>query len=1015
MKRALFLALLLTLVAPLIAQTHRFASLATPAALSPSGVELAIDPSGTLHLIDRWKSAVYRRAADGTISLVAGTPGSFGSRDGADALFSFPRSPVFDRLGNLYLVDTENDTLRRIAPDGVVTTLRSNPVTGTHFAEVGNPVLFNNPLSLAISASGILYIGEQGVQNSPRILRLGTGGMLSVFAGGNSSSSAPPDGPGTQASFRDPHSMAVDASGNLFVADSYYALRKVTPAGDVSTVVGDYTYLPITDGVGALARFNTLGSLTFASDGTLYISDAGGTVVRTVSPTGVITTIAGQVHQARSEDGIGGLARFELISGLALDATGNLYVYSWGLKRGTPVSGAVPPILHTPPFSATPTSMEVGANTRLAFTGIASGTPPLFYQWYRNGVQLPGETRPTLEFSNVTAAHEGTYVLEVSNAAGSVRSNPRAISVYSPRLTGFSSVHARPGGGFLWGIARGLRHFVAVGTEGTILISTDGQTWERRPSGTSDWLVAVVYIRDRFFAVGDRGTILSSFDALNWQRVPQTATTQRLNNIVFGMGKLVAVGEGGTIITSDDGQTWTRRESGVTTWLRGLTFEPAERVEGPLAPSGPMFYAVGQNAVALMSRDGMTWSSATWPQPGTPNDHEALASPEVVTVGADGAVNYRRPYYYQRAVGASKTPPFPTNYITEAFWSWERINIGIPARFRFIARGAGAYFATGEQGAIAAASSPMGPWAVVPSGTTANLVNGGFFGDKLYLVGENETILVSDPLYPTRLANLSTRGEGSITSGFVLSGTRPKRVLLRGIGPSLVLFGLPGEPRPALRLYDGRSQLIAQNAGWHTAPNPADIATTSTRVGAFPIATNSFDSALLAELSPGAYTVEVARDPSSLFPGGGNLLLEIYDADAPTASGPRAINLSSRGRVEPGKSLIAGVVVHGADSRTLLIRGIGPALERFGVPEPLATPRLRLFDSRGQERFSTAASWSTSKDVAAIRAAITATGAFPLQEDTLDTALIVTLPPGTYTAEVAGGTGHALVEVYEVP
>ena len=278
----------------------------------------------------------------------------------------------------------------------------------------------------------------------------------------------------------------------------------------------------------------------------------------------------------------------------------------------------------------------------------------------------------------------------------------------------------------------------------------------------------------------------------------------------------------------------------------------------------------------------------------------------------------------------------------------------------------------------------------------------------------------------TRLTNLSTRGfvgtgANAMICGFVIGGTTPKDVLIRAIGgATLGGFGVGGTlADPQLELFNAAGALIAQNANWNDRDG-ASIATAIRRVGAFALDGNSSDAALLVTLPPGGYTAKVAGADG----GAGAALVEVYDADAdPAAAITRKLgNLSARGQVDGAQRLIAGLVVRGPDPRTFLIRAIGPTLESFGVAGALRDPELTLHDATGALLRSND-DWDTpSGQLPALRAAAERVGAFALREirdrSGLDSVMLVTLPPGNYTAQVAGfgnATGVALIEIYEMP
>jgi hypothetical protein len=275
----------------------------------------------------------------------------------------------------------------------------------------------------------------------------------------------------------------------------------------------------------------------------------------------------------------------------------------------------------------------------------------------------------------------------------------------------------------------------------------------------------------------------------------------------------------------------------------------------------------------------------------------------------------------------------------------------------------------------------------------------------------------ADRLAPgLRLTGLSTRaqagsGGNAAIVGFVVSGDAPKPVLVRAVGPALAAFGVGGTlPAPKVELFRGQS-VIAANTGWSTSPVAGAVAAASAQVGLFPLAANSADSALLLTLAPGAYTA-VMTDAQGRT---GNGLVEIYDLAA--ADGPhRLANLSSRAFVGSGDAtLIAGMTVAGPAAKRVLLRAAGPALAALGVGEALARAELTLL--QGSRIVARNTGWSAGGDTAAISAAAAQVGAFPFAAGSADAALLLTLPPGNYTAQItgaAGTTGVALVEVYEL-
>jgi uncharacterized delta-60 repeat protein len=265
-----------------------------------------------------------------------------------------------------------------------------------------------------------------------------------------------------------------------------------------------------------------------------------------------------------------------------------------------------------------------------------------------------------------------------------------------------------------------------------------------------------------------------------------------------------------------------------------------------------------------------------------------------------------------------------------------------------------------------------------------------------------------------QLVNISTRatagtGDRALIAGFVVRGAADKRVVVRGLGPALASFGLPGTlPDPVLTLRDDAGRVLATNNNWDaTATPPALFAS----LGAFALINASADAALQISLLPGGYTATVADTASRP----GTALVEIYEADT---NNTRLVNLSTRAFVDTGSAIgIAGIVVRGAQAGRYLIRGAGPALTAFGVGGALADPVLVLTTSLGVTVASND-NWSANTNAGEITGAAAVVGAFPFAGNSRDAALFLTLPPGSYTALVSGAantTGVALVEVYEVP
>jgi hypothetical protein len=206
--------------------------------------------------------------------------------------------------------------------------------------------------------------------------------------------------------------------------------------------------------------------------------------------------------------------------------------------------------------------------------------------------------------------------------------------------------------------------------------------------------------------------------------------------------------------------------------------------------------------------------------------------------------------------------------------------------------------------------------------------------------------------------------------------------------------------------------MIASNTGWGTNTNASQIASVSAQVGAFPLAAGSADCALIVNLSPGSYTVQI----SGVNGATGVALAEVYEVSS--SGSARLANLSTRAVVGTGGNiLIPGIYISGSGTEQLLVRADGPALTQYGVSGVLAQPTLSVYDSAGT-MIASNTGWGTNADPGQITSVSAQVGAFALAAGSADCALLVSLQPGSYTIEIAGvggSTGVALAEVYEVP
>jgi cyclophilin family peptidyl-prolyl cis-trans isomerase len=279
------------------------------------------------------------------------------------------------------------------------------------------------------------------------------------------------------------------------------------------------------------------------------------------------------------------------------------------------------------------------------------------------------------------------------------------------------------------------------------------------------------------------------------------------------------------------------------------------------------------------------------------------------------------------------------------------------------------------------------------------------------------TVVPSTPAETGHLVNLAVRTNAGILDemlivGFGLGGggtSGPAPLLVRGVGPTLTQFGVTDAlADPIISVFQNRNT-IATNDNWD---GNAQVAERSTQVGAFAFNANtSLDSALALTSNPGAYTLQISGAGGST----GTALAEIYDVTPNagiTDATPRLINASARAQVGASNFLIAGFVIGGTRATTVLIRAVGPTLGVFGVAGALADPKLQLYNATSLVREDD--NWGGDPQLAAAASSV---GAFNLDSASKDSVILVTLPPGAYTALVSGvggSEGVALVELYEL-
>jgi TonB family protein len=314
----------------------------TATAIDPrSPQSVAVDAAGNLYVVSPSVPVVYKIAPSGAISAVAGTGTAGFSGDGGPAIQAQLRNPTavtLDAAGNLYISDSADARIRKVTPDGAINTVAGTGMPG--FSGDGGPATsaeLTAPIHIATDVAGNLYI-----LGGARVRKVTTGGVITTIAGTGTTGFAGDGGPATSAPLTGPYSIAVDAAGNLYIAErGNHRVRKVTPNGIISTIAGVGSSGFSGDGSTAVsAQLAGPGGVVADEAGNLYITDSLNTRIRKITPDGKIDTIAGTGTRGFSGDGgPATAAQFGLPVRVVRDSAGSLYIadlQNLGVRKITP-------------------------------------------------------------------------------------------------------------------------------------------------------------------------------------------------------------------------------------------------------------------------------------------------------------------------------------------------------------------------------------------------------------------------------------------------------------------------------------------------------------------------------------------------------------------------------------------------------------------------------------------------------------------------------------------------------
>jgi DNA-binding beta-propeller fold protein YncE len=251
------------------------APLATTGIQAPFAV--AVSRAGEIYISDTDNNTVFKLAERGATAIASG-------------VFSGPTSLAVDVMGNVFVTDNGNAVIRKITPKGEVTVFAGQPGETGAKDGAGGAARFVTPRGIAIDPAGNLYVADEGNSNIRKLTPAGVVTTLAGLAGSPGSQ----NGTGTSAQFGAPRGLAVDAAGNVYVADTdNHTIRKITPAGAVTTLAGLVGAVGNTDGPGDNARFSEPRGIAVDAAGNVFVADTGNAAIRQISPARVVTTVAG--------------------------------------------------------------------------------------------------------------------------------------------------------------------------------------------------------------------------------------------------------------------------------------------------------------------------------------------------------------------------------------------------------------------------------------------------------------------------------------------------------------------------------------------------------------------------------------------------------------------------------------------------------------------------------------------------------------------------------------------------
>lgn len=393
---------------------------------NPHGI--AVDAQGNIYIADRLNHKIRKLSFDGIVSTFAGS-GLIGSNDGVgpNASFHEPWGICVGIDGNIYVADTRNDKIRKITPQGIVTTFAGSGNYGTTDG-FGTAATFGNPTGIEMDANGNLFIADHLTHI---IRKIDPSGNVTTFAGMPYVAGAL-DGTGSNALFYRPYGLSIDNQENIIVADEWnHRIRKITPQGQVSTIAGNGV-VGHNDGSGSVASFNYPWDVTVDSAGNIYVADGFNQVIRKMVPSVsvpvsyTVSTYAGNIGTPGGQDGFGPAASFDGIAGLAYHSLGGeIYVadaYNHILRKVINLEQQTVALLIT----------NSNSNSLCQYEMLSvKAVPEVFdaYSFYVDNELVQTSNSPVFTTSILTAGIHQVEVV-VTDATGTYNSEPVEVEVF---------------------------------------------------------------------------------------------------------------------------------------------------------------------------------------------------------------------------------------------------------------------------------------------------------------------------------------------------------------------------------------------------------------------------------------------------------------------------------------------------------------------------------------------------------------------------------------------------------